>query len=210
MKDKKLARSSVYWPGMGDDIERVINKCSVCRSFQRKQQHKSLICHPVPDRAWQKLNADIFTLDRKDYLIVIDYYSHFPEIALLESKTASCVIIHLKSLFARYGIPEVLMSDNMPFNSKAFHEFATKWNFDLVTTSPRYPQSNGMIERAVQTVKMLLKKAKVDGKDPYIALLQYRSAPISGSTLKSCTAVNEQTANGKTSNVSRVIEAGCG
>jgi len=65
----------------------------------------SSICHPVPDRAWQKLGADIFTLDHKDYLIVIDYYSHFPEIALLESKIASCVIVHLKSLFARYGIP---------------------------------------------------------------------------------------------------------
>jgi len=38
-KTKQLARSSVYWPGMGDDIERVINKCSVCQSFQRKQQH---------------------------------------------------------------------------------------------------------------------------------------------------------------------------
>jgi len=38
-KTKQLARSSVYWPGMGDDIERVINKCSVCQPFQRKQQH---------------------------------------------------------------------------------------------------------------------------------------------------------------------------
>jgi len=62
----------------------------------------------------------------------------------------------------------------MPFNSKVFREFATECNFDLVTTSPRYLQSNGMTERAVQTVKMLLKKAKVDGKDPYITLLQYR------------------------------------
>ena len=66
----------------------------------------------------------------------------------------------LKSLFARYRIPEVLMSDNMPFNSRSFCDFANDWNFDLVWSCPRYPQSNGMVERSVQTVKMLLKKAK--------------------------------------------------
>jgi len=88
--------------------------------------------HPVPERAWQKISADIFTLGGKDYLLVIDYYLHFPEIALLEDKTASCVIIHPKSLFARYGIPEVLMCDNMPFSSKTCRDFAKYWNFDLV------------------------------------------------------------------------------
>jgi len=74
------------------------------------------------------------------------------------------------------------MSDNMPFNSRSFCDFANDWNFDLVWSSPRYPQSNGMVERSVQTVKMLLKKAKSDGKDPYVALLQYRCAPLTGST----------------------------
>ena len=180
-KTKQLARTSVHWSGMTSDIERLVSKCSTCQSFQRSQQREPLMPHPVPDRVWQKISADIFTLDGTDYLIVIDFYSHFPEIARLESKTASSVIIHLKSLFARYGIPEVLLSDNMPFNSKPFHDFASDWNFNLVWSSPRFPQSNGMVERAVQTVKMLLKKAKSEGKDPYIALLQYRCAPLAGS-----------------------------
>ena len=181
-KTKQLARTSVYWVGLGNDIEQLISKCSTCQSFQRAQQREPMIPHPVPDRAWQKVSADIFTLDGTDFLIAIDYYSHFPEIARLENKTASCVITHLKSLFACYGIPEVLMCDNMPFNSKSFHDFATDWNFDLVWASPRYPQSNGMVERAVQTVKTLIKKAKSEGKDPYVALLQYRCAPLAGSS----------------------------
>ena len=91
-KTKQLARTSVYWPGIGSDIERLVSKCPTCQSFQRAQQREPLIPHPVPDRVWQKVSADIFTLDGKDYLIVIDYYSHFPEMARLESKTASCVI----------------------------------------------------------------------------------------------------------------------
>jgi len=85
---------------------------------------------------WQKIAADIFTLDGKDYIAVIDYYSNFPEFVRLESKTASAVITHLISLFARYGKHEILMSDNMPFNSKSFLDFADDWNFDLVWSNP--------------------------------------------------------------------------
>ena len=54
-------------------------------------------------------------------------------------------------------------------------------NIKLTTSSPLYPQSNGQSERFVQTVKQMLKKAKEEGKDFYIALLEYRTTPISGS-----------------------------
>ena len=46
-------------------------------------------------------------------------------------------------------------------------------------TSPYHPQSNGMAEKAVQTAKRLMKKAKQDGNDPYLALLEYRNTPWS-------------------------------
>ena len=58
-----------------------------------------------------------------------------------------------------------------------FELFAKKWNFKHTTSSPNYPQSNGMAKRAVQTVKNLLKKARNYGRDPYLALLEYRNTP---------------------------------
>ena len=42
-----------------------------------------------------------------------------------------------------------------------------------------YPQSNGLAEKAVQTAKRIVMKATTSGRDPYIALLEYRTTPIS-------------------------------
>ena len=65
----------------------------------------------------------------------------------------------------------------MPFSSKVTRKFASEWEFEVYTSSPRYPRCNGMSERAIQTIKSVLKKACEDGNDPYIALLEYRSTP---------------------------------
>ena len=50
--------------------------------------------------------------------------------------------------------------------------------FTYVTSSPEYPQSNGMVERTIQSVKRTLKKARHDGSDPYLALLHVRTTPL--------------------------------
>jgi transposase InsO family protein len=82
-------------------------------------------------------------------------------------------------MFARYGIPEVLISDNGPqYSSEEFRQFATTWGFIHKTSSPTYPQSNDLAERTVQAVKNLLKKAKASGSCPFLSLLSYRNTPL--------------------------------
>ena len=67
------------------------------------------------------------------------------------------------------------MSNNgQQYGSQEFADFATSYAFVHTTSSPYFPQSNGHVERAVQTVKNLLK----DAGDPYLALLAYRSTPL--------------------------------
>jgi hypothetical protein len=61
--------------------------------------------------------------------------------------------------------------------SAEFKTFALKYGFEHNTSSPLYQQSNGLAEKAVQTTKKLIKKAKQDGKDIYLALLDLRNAP---------------------------------
>ena len=61
------------------------------------------------------------------------------------------------------------MSDNGP--GKAFVNFITSWDFEHDTSSPNYPESNGLVERTIQTVKKTSKKAFGEDEDPYLALL---------------------------------------
>jgi len=103
----------------------------------------SQLPHEVPDRPWAKLGPDIFTYNGTDHILVVDYFSKYPKVVSLRTKTAQEIINKLKSLFARHGVPDMLVSDNMPYASQAFRQFAADWNFNLVTSGPTYPQSNG-------------------------------------------------------------------
>ena len=92
---------------------------------------------------------------------------------------SSTVIAKLKGIFARHGIPTEVVSDNSPeYSSKEFARFAAEWDFKHTTSSPRYPQSNGLAEKFVQITKRLIEKARRDGRDPFLSLLEYRNTPI--------------------------------
>ena len=179
-KCKNRARQILYWPNMSVDIENYVLECSICMQHRPRNQKEKLLPHEVPAYPWQKLGADIFTIGSVDYLLVVDYFSKYPEVARLKSKDAPEVIRKLKEMFSRQGIPSKLSSDNVPFNSRKMRLFAREWDFSLSFSSPGYPQSNGQSERAIQTVKKLIIKAHESSKDVELALLDYRTSPLKG------------------------------
>ncbi|XP_038074813.1 uncharacterized protein K02A2.6-like [Patiria miniata] len=114
-------------------------------------------------------------------MVLVDYYSNFIEVNKLASTKSSAVITCCKQQFSRYGIPDELITDNGPqFTSAEFRQFTKDYGIKHTTSSPLYPQSNGRAEKAVQTAKNLIKKAKVDKADPHLALLDYRNTPRDG------------------------------
>lgn len=117
---------------------------------------------------------DIFYADRRNYLVVVDYFSKFFELLQLRTTTTADIISELRPMFARYGIPDVVRSDNGPqFASNEFRRFLASYDCRHITSSPYYPQSNGQAERAVQTAKALLAKST----DVHDALLAHRTTP---------------------------------
>ena len=180
-KTRLRARDSVYWQGISDDISNMTSQCPICQEHQKSQTRETLHPHEVPTRSWEVLGADFFEHQGAHYLLIADYFSKFFVCRKFTSECSSQrTIAVFKQVFAEQGIPRLLYTDNgAQFTSQLFKDFAEEWCFDLDTSSPTYPRSNGFIERQVQTVKLALTKAKQDGKDPDLALLCIRTTPLS-------------------------------
>ena len=172
-KCRQRASQSVWWPGLSRQLEELVKNCRECCKHQN-QRAEPLIPSKMPELPWQKVGSDLFEWNKSTYLLIVDYYSRYIELAKLRNTTADEVILHTKSIFARHGIPERLISDNGPqYTSEAFEQFAKSYGFDHITSSPYFLQSNGEAERAVQTIKNLMKKED----DMYLAILSYRTTP---------------------------------
>ena len=108
-----------------------------------------------------QISVDLCDLDSRTLLIISDYYSNYIEVACVMSIISRSIVKEPKAVFARFGIPDVVVTDNGPqFSSAEFSVFSRMWGFDHVTSSPKYPQSNGKAENAVKTVKRFFKKCK--------------------------------------------------
>ena len=173
-KCRARAKQAVWWPGISRDIERHVSQCQTCARNSTKKI-EPLMPSKLPTRPWQEVASDLFTWGKLNYILVTDYYSRFIEYAALRNTSSQTAISFLKSVFARHGIPECLRSDNGPqYASIEFRNFCRDYGIRHVTSSPKYPQSNGMAERAVQTMKKLLRS----GSDPDLALLNYHNTPL--------------------------------
>ena len=134
---------------------------------------------PVATGPWEKVASDLFEFDRKQYLLIVDYYSLYPEVKQVPSTSSAAVINGMKAVFSRHGIPHEVFSDNGPaYDSEEFEKFAKDWDFVHSTASPHYPRANGLAERTVRTVKQIFKKCKDSKQDPLLALLNYRDIPL--------------------------------
>jgi transposase InsO family protein len=175
---KSRAREVLFWPGMSSQITDVVTSCFVCQKHRNSLSKEPLMSHELPTLPWEKVASDLFMLNDNVYLLVVDYYSNYVEISLMPNSTSATIITHLKSIFARHGIPKIFISDNgTQYVSQLFKEFVSKWDICHVTSSPYHPKSNGLAERSVQTVKQLLVKCQESNDDPYLALLSLRTTP---------------------------------
>ena len=177
----RRARESLFWPNMSSEIKHYIATCDICRTYENSQQKETLMPHELPSRPWERVGTDLFSWNKKDFLVTVDSLSNFWEIDLLPDTSSATVIKKLKNHFARYGSPTQVISDNGPqYTSDAFADFAKAWDFEHLCSSPGNSQANGKAESAVKTAKRILTKTNKAGTDPYIALLDHRNTPTQG------------------------------
>ena len=172
------ARENVYWHKMNDDVIQHVQNCRACQYHQKDKPEEPVLTHKIPERPWQIVGADIYQLERVNYLVIADSYSGFFDFSVLASITSFSVIQCLKKWFAAHGVPETLRCDEgTQLVSREMRKFAEEWNFSVETSSPYHKRSNGLAERYVQEAKLLLMKCAADKSDMYLALLNQRNTP---------------------------------
>ena len=138
-----------------------------------------MIPHDVPDAPWVKVASDLFTLNNRDYVLLVDFHSTFIAVSRLEDTKSSTVIKAIKNIFSIHGIPKILFSDNGPqYVSKEFRNFNSTWDIEHDSSSPEYLQTNCLVEREIQTVKRIMCKAEENSEDPYLGLLNLNVTPL--------------------------------
>ena len=159
---KELARSYVWWPRIDEDIERTVHACNGCQLYQKKPPNAPLHPWEWPARPWQRVHVDFAgPFLGSMFLLLVDAHSKWPEVVPMNTTTSMKTIECLRTIFASYGLPEQLISDNGPrFISQEFHDFVQANGIQHIRSAPYHPSTNGLVERFVQTFKHAMRAGK--------------------------------------------------
>lgn len=175
VKMKQVARNYVWWDGVDTDVERVCRECRACSSQRDEPPRAPLQPWSWPADPWARLNVDFLGPYRgRYYLVILDAHSKWLEVENVSSTSARAVITCFRKLFARFGLPKCIVSDNgPPFSSAEYQTYLNKNGIKRTLVAPYHPSSNGAAENAVRIVKRVLKKATVEGVDCDLALCKF-------------------------------------
>jgi hypothetical protein len=180
---KNLSRSFVWWPNFDKDIEDTVRSCTDCQVHMRLPTHTPIHPWEFPNKPWQRVHIDFAgPVDGKMLFLIIDAYSKFPFVHVMNSTTASRTIDCLRETCALEGIPEIIVSDNGPqFVSAEFAEWCKENGIHHIRSSAYHPATNGLVEKLVQTVKLGLKKQSAGDLETRLhrMLFTYRTTPHS-------------------------------
>ena len=182
VKTKSLARLHVWWPNIDKDIETLVLGCGACNNVKNKPAAAPLHPWEWPSFPWQRIHLDFAgPFLGKYFLVLVDAYSKWIEVEIMNNITTESTINFLRQKFACYGIPELIVSDNgAQFRSGEFEIFAKSNGIRQIFSAPYKPSTNGEAERAVQTFKQNLKKFNSNsnlGLKLCQFLIQYRTTP---------------------------------
>ena len=180
---KALARSYLWWPGLDRCLEKCVQECLACQAERNTPALAPL--HPWlwPTKPWQRVHVDFAgPFMGEMFMVVVDAHAKWPEVIPMSSTTSSNTIDELRRLFAAYGLPRQLVSDNGPqFTLNEFATFCKLNGVKHIRCAPYYPASNGIAERFVQAFKRAMKTGAGDGQTVTQRLsnflLTYRCTP---------------------------------
>ncbi|XP_062621337.1 uncharacterized protein K02A2.6-like [Saccostrea cucullata] len=183
----RRARGTVFWPNMQSDIKQLADNCYACQEMKPRPSKTPLTQHDDGTKPWNKIGLYFFQIKNHTYLVSVDYFSNYIDIALMPTTTSVKLIKTLKKQFSHFGIPSVIVTDGGPqFTSSEFKKFTTEWGIKHVTSSPNHQRANGKAESAVKIMKHLIMKCDKESTDQFEALLEQRNTPRQDTGLSPC------------------------
>ena len=172
---KTLARSHIWWPKMDSAIEERAKSSTTCQGNKRLPTKAPLHYWPWSTAPWECIHIDYAgPFMGKMLLIVVDAHSKWPEVSVMKSTTSAQTILVLRAMFARFGLPKQLVSDNGPqFMSDEFEQFLVRNGVSHIRSSSYHPSTNGAAECLVQTVKQAFRSGCRDGLSMEKALASF-------------------------------------
>ena len=191
-RDKTTRRvlQRFYWPTVYRDIAQYCRRCGACQKTSGKKLVRvPLIPLPVIAQPFQRIAMDIVgPLPRSEkgnryVLVVCDYATRYPEAVPMRHIDAASVADELIKIFSRVGVPQEILTDQgSNFTSQLLAELYRMLHVKPIRTTPYHPQTDGLVERFNQTLKLMLRKTTAkEGKDwdrllPFL-LFAYREVP---------------------------------
>lgn len=180
---KAVARSSFWWPGLDSDIERLSASCKRCIQNLPMPSAAPARNWPKTEESWERVHADFAgPVAGTMILVLVDAHSKWIEAVPMKRASTSATVSCLRNIFCRFGIPRTIVTDNgTQFTSEEFATFTKRNNVTHVRTPVYHPQSNGLAERAVRTIKDGLRKMGNGsiGDNLDRLLFNYRRTPLS-------------------------------
>jgi transposase InsO family protein len=165
----------VWWPGINADMEKSVRLCRACQEVHVVSTTSPLNPWKWPTKPLTRLHLD-FAGPFQGKLILVDIDAHSE--ATCTSSTSSLCVNCTLPLFAKFGLPQTIVTDNgTGFTSEQFKSFLKENGAKHITLAPYHPASNGLAERAVQIVKKRLKKVTTGSMNTRLAKLS-RYTPI--------------------------------
>ena len=182
---KSLAHSFIWWPGLDNAIEKLTNDCEVTAAMPL-----AVARHPWqhPNAPWERVHIDYGEWNNHHFLVLVDAFSKWPEVKLVATTTSHRTITILNDIFAMFGFPQMLVSDNAPqFVSTEFEDFLHQNHIIHHISPPYHPSTNVIAENMVKNVKYHLKKQgqAISNVHQQVAdfLRTYRNVPHSTTNL---------------------------
>jgi hypothetical protein len=184
VKTKQLLRSFVYFPGIDQMVKDKIERCENCKLNTGSTHIEPLRPTANPENPWDQLDIDFYgpIKDGKYLMVIIDALSGYPIVRKISSTAAKFVLPELRTIFAEYGIPHTIKTDNgPPFNSYEYAEFANENDFHHHKVTPYWPRANGKVEHFMKEIKKILTDYKSTELEDILNefLANYRATPHS-------------------------------